>query len=108
MVVMSVLKAGSPYVPLDADLPEERATFMVEDCGAPILVTRDGLDARLSVKQPLRVVHMDRGWHTKLKSSRKALEPVSPDSLAYIMYTSGCAALAQLCMPMACPILPSY
>ena len=84
-----MMQAGSPYVPLDADLPEERATFMMEDCQAPMLVTKDGLDSRLKVKQPINVVHMDRGWHNKLRSSRKALEPVSPDSLAYIMYTSG-------------------
>lgn len=62
---------------------------MLEDCQAPILVTKEGLDSRLKVKQPINVVHMDRGWHNKLRSSRKALEPVSPDSLAYIMYTSG-------------------
>ena len=87
-----MMQSGSAYVPLDADLPEERAAFMMEDCQAPILVTREGLDARLKVNQPISVVHMDRGWHNKLKSSRNSLEPVSPDNLAYIMYTSGCVS----------------
>ncbi len=84
-----VLQAGSAYVPLDEGLPDDRASFMMEDCAAPILVTRGALETKLKVKQPLRVVSMDRGWHNKLKSNRKALEPVSPDCLAYIMYTSG-------------------
>ena len=83
------MQSGSAYVPLDADLPEERAAFMMEDCQAPILVTREGLDSRLKVKRPISVVRMDPGWHKKLRASRKSLEPVSPDSLAYIMYTSG-------------------
>ena len=37
--LLGVLKAGGAYVPLDPGFPKDRLEFMLEDSGAPILIT---------------------------------------------------------------------
>ena len=37
--LMGILKAGGAYLPLDPGYPTERLAFMLQDAGAPVLVT---------------------------------------------------------------------
>ena len=39
----AILKAGGAYLPLDPAYPRERLAFMLEDAGAPVLVTHSAL-----------------------------------------------------------------
>ena len=36
--VLGVLKAGAAFVPIDADYPAQRIAYMLEDCGAEVLL----------------------------------------------------------------------
>ncbi|MEJ8552613.1 AMP-binding protein, partial [Bacillus velezensis] len=36
--VLAVLKAGGAYVPLDPEYPEDRLRYMLDDCGACLLL----------------------------------------------------------------------
>ena len=38
--VLGVLKAGGAYLPLDPSYPSERLAYMVDDAGAPVVVTQ--------------------------------------------------------------------
>ncbi|MEL0611429.1 AMP-binding protein, partial [Vibrio echinoideorum] len=42
--MIAVLKAGSPFLRLDADYPTELLSFMLEDCGAELLLTHSNSD----------------------------------------------------------------
>jgi amino acid adenylation domain-containing protein len=87
--LLGILKAGAAYVPLDPDYPRERIRFMLEDCGATVLLT----DSRLAESLPecsARVVCLDDGNKDISQQSRENLgRSASPDDLAYVIYTSG-------------------
>jgi surfactin family lipopeptide synthetase C len=93
VALVGILKAGGAYVPLDPAYPQERLAFMLEDTGAPVLITEDRI-ARIILDQRSHVILMDTGW------DEIAGEPdgnpgigVGPDNLAYIIYTSGSTGL---------------
>ncbi len=87
--LLGILKAGGAYLPLDPDYPAERLAFMLEDAGAPILVTHSGLIDRLPA-HGARTVCLDAD------AQQIARHPVSapalwldPHNPAYVIYTSG-------------------
>ena len=85
--LLGIWSAGGAYVPLDPSFPRERLTFMLEDCGAPVIVTRRALLAELPPHRA-RVVRVDELPATP--SARPAdRADATADSLAYILYTSG-------------------
>ncbi|MEO6463483.1 MAG: condensation domain-containing protein, partial [Candidatus Eisenbacteria bacterium] len=47
VALLAVLKAGAAYVPLDPAYPVDRLRFMLEDCGARLVLTRSELAGRL-------------------------------------------------------------
>jgi amino acid adenylation domain-containing protein len=85
VALLAVLESGGAYVPLDPAYPAERIALLLEDAGAPVLVTQESLLGRLP-RHEARVVCLDR-----LESDLPAADPVRalPDNLAYLIYTSG-------------------
>src|SRR5271163_584529 len=47
VAALGVWKAGGAYLPIDPAYPADRAAFILSDSGAPILVTRRGLELSL-------------------------------------------------------------
>jgi len=72
VAMLGILKAGAAYLPLDPAYPAERIAFMREDSGARTILTE--LDHEALDRQPVTPV---TGTGTR------------PDSLAYVLYTSG-------------------
>ena len=59
--LLGILKAGGAYLPLDPAYPPERLAFMLEDAGAPVLVTQAALRERLPA-HGARIVRLDADW----------------------------------------------
>jgi non-ribosomal peptide synthetase-like protein len=93
--MLAVLKAGAAYVPLDEGIPAERARFILDDCGAKVLLTTAAVARRLGSGLPesLRVLRLDeaRGELESLSSARlsRADTGARPENLSYVIYTSG-------------------
>src|SRR5262249_18472805 len=61
VAVLGVLKAGGAYVPLDPNYPVQRLAFMLQDCGAKVLVTEESLRAALpSLPRGCELLRLDR------------------------------------------------
>jgi amino acid adenylation domain-containing protein/FkbH-like protein len=87
--MLGILKAGGAYVPLDPAYPRERLAFMLADSGAPVVLTQQRLIALLP-PQAVRVIALDTDWELINAQSREnPAISTGPDSLAYLMYTSG-------------------
>jgi len=91
--ILGVLKAGAAYVPVNPASPRERVAFMLHDMAAgrvgtlPVLVTQSRFIDSLP-SGPARVVTLDADC-TTIAGYRVAnpRSPVSPNNLAYVIYT---------------------
>ncbi|MEO7327316.1 MAG: amino acid adenylation domain-containing protein, partial [Minicystis sp.] len=88
IAVIAVLKTGGAYVPLDPEYPKDRLAFMLEDAGAPILITERRLAQELPPTQAEVLCLDEIDLHT-LPLSRPARPLLVPEQLAYLIYTSG-------------------
>ena len=87
--LLAILKAGGAYVPLDLDYPRERLRFMLDDCGATVLLTDSQLVQALPECAAI-VVCVDTDAKAISQPSIANLESgLSPENLAYVIYTSG-------------------
>lgn len=92
ITILGILKAGAAYVPLDPAYPQERLKYMLDDCRVPVLITEE------------KYRHLWEGWQSperttlcmdELISESRFFSPqytergYTPDSAAYVMYTSG-------------------
>ncbi|HEX6178623.1 MAG TPA: amino acid adenylation domain-containing protein, partial [Thermoanaerobaculia bacterium] len=84
--LVGILKAGGAYVPLDPTYPKDRLAFMLEDSGAPVLVTDPAL-APAPPREVQKVVIVENGPATEAATALPAV--ATPDNLAYVIYTSG-------------------
>ncbi|MBX3272398.1 MAG: LLM class flavin-dependent oxidoreductase [Sandaracinaceae bacterium] len=85
---LGILKAGGAYVPLDPSYPADRVAFMVEDCGATVIVTQRATELVLPASDATRLYLDDPAALDGCPESRPDVD-VSSDRLAYLIYTSG-------------------
>jgi amino acid adenylation domain-containing protein len=88
--VLGILKAGGAYMPLDPHYPQERLSFMLQDCGAPVLLTRRSLLEKLPPHYQGTTICLDE--NSELAGFEETENPpsdVDGDNLAYVIYTSG-------------------
>jgi amino acid adenylation domain-containing protein len=91
VALLGVLKAGGAYLPLDPDYPQERLAFMLDDAGADVLLTHQGLCRGAAFGRPTcKVFCLDSDWATVEELSSDNLKnEVSTEDLVYMIYTSG-------------------
>ena len=85
--MLGALKAGKTYIPLDPHYPEQRLAYMLEDSQASVIVTNNVqmAMARSLAGDRLPIINVDE---FSGREDNPRLE-ISPDTVAYILYTSG-------------------
>jgi aspartate racemase len=103
--LLGILKAGAAYVPLDASYPQERISFMLSDADIRIVLTQDSLSELLNselLNNELYLILLET-FTEEFESYKttpevipsltsltyKSYQELTPDNLAYVMYTSG-------------------
>jgi amino acid adenylation domain-containing protein len=91
VAMTAVLAAGGAYVPLDPAQPPERLAYMIEDAEVAAVLVNEALAPALPeglAEQGVAVVRLDRIGEPEGAAARPG-HPPAPESLAYVMYTSG-------------------
>jgi len=85
--LLAVLKAGGVYVPIDPDYPDERVRYMLQDSGAPFVLTKTAwVDTLIGLSQA-EVLPIDRSLSDYSTANLEV--DTTADDLAYVIYTSG-------------------
>lgn len=87
--LLSILKAGGTYVPLDPTYPQERLAYMLSNSEAKVLLTQTNLLPAMP-DHGAKVICLDRDWDSLAQESgENPTSDVTLDDLIYIIYTSG-------------------
>ncbi len=89
VALLATLKAGGAYVPLDPAYPAARLQYMLEDCGAQILLTQTSLQAQLPTTTARVLCLESEAPALAHYPATNPARPVEPQQLAYVIYTSG-------------------
>ena len=87
--MLAILKAGGAYVPLDPSYPDQRLAFILSDAGVSVVLTQQHLVERWS-QSSVTIVCLDT--YSLVSAQQSQDNPgnsVTPEHLAYVMYTSG-------------------
>ena len=93
VALLGTLKAGGTYLPLDPAYPPDRLSFMLADAGVRFIISHQSVEAMLPALLPdstINVLSLYAEWASV--AAQPATAPgvqVSPENLAYILYTSG-------------------
>lgn len=89
IALLAVLKAGAAFVPAEPSSPPERLAFLLEDTGAPVIIT----DRQRTLSVPAgttRIVRLDlEDPELRRHPESNPAIAVGPEGLAYLIYTSG-------------------
>ena len=83
--LLGILKAGGAYVPLDPAYPNERLAFMLGDAQPKVLLTQQPL----VTKRPQQTIVCLDDEQISKASTDNPNSGVTPENLAYVVYTSG-------------------
>ncbi|MGW5611620.1 non-ribosomal peptide synthetase [Streptomyces sp. NPDC003753] len=86
VAVLGVLRAGAAYCPVDAGLPAERISHLLDGCSARVALVQSPNASRIGELGSRPLLCVDQLEPTARHTCARAGEPAD---LAYIIYTSG-------------------
>ncbi len=88
IAILSILKCGCSYMPIDINYPIDRISYMLENSNSQFILTTNNLKLRLETLKNYVFVDLSNKKVFGL-SNDNVVVPSNSDSLAYVMYTSG-------------------
>ena len=89
IALLAVLKTGAAYIALDPAYPRKRLSFILEETGAPVVLTQAGL-ADNQAFAGVQVIRLDRDVEVfATESTENPRSIVTGENLCYVTYTSG-------------------
>lgn len=85
VVIISILKTGAVYVPIDAAYPKDRIEFILNDINPSIVIADD---ANIKKAEGFKVINLYRAVKVE-KNALMYQTDATGEDLAYVMYTSG-------------------
>ncbi|NOQ25908.1 MAG: amino acid adenylation domain-containing protein [Bacteroidales bacterium] len=90
--MLGVLRSGNYYIPLDASYPVNWLTYILKDSGARVLITntenkQKASELKNEIGEKIEIINISN--EIEQYSMDCSNINISPDSLAYILYTSG-------------------
>ncbi|MDJ0658845.1 MAG: amino acid adenylation domain-containing protein [Crocosphaera sp.] len=87
--LLGILKAGGAYVPIDANYPQKRIDYLLNDAKIAFLLTEEKLKDKF-LTDVNHLILLDRDWKTIEQESNSNFPlKINAKNLAYIIYTSG-------------------
>lgn len=89
--IVAILRSGAAYVPLACSDPPARLASILRDCGQPLVVVADEMIGQLTdyAGRLIRLSDLRSAANRSAENGDGHEPALTPDSLAYIMYTSG-------------------
>ncbi|MBF0466512.1 MAG: amino acid adenylation domain-containing protein [Nitrospirae bacterium] len=84
--ILGILKSSAAYVPIDPVLPLKRILYIVEKSGCKVLLTSDKYVKEFSDIFPSAICNIGS---IKEGETSNPIKGITPDSAAYVTYTSG-------------------
>ncbi len=94
--ILAILKLGATYMPIEPEYPESRVAFMIENSNASAIITIDKLKA--NIVNDANIILIESIKLDKINDTKNIDVVHYPDSLAYIMYTSGTTGVPKAVM----------
>jgi amino acid adenylation domain-containing protein len=88
VAILSVLRAGAAYVPMDTDHPRLRLAFIIEDAQLSTILTQGTLIQRLPLNDRIKPILLDEKYWQETRISAD-VHRATPADAAYVIYTSG-------------------
>lgn len=82
--ILGIMKAGGAYLPLDVEAPSDRISYILQECGAPVICR----DPDVAVDHTAVVLDISPSTYVGIDATPVAEVP-SSGQLAYVLYTSG-------------------
>jgi len=98
IAILAILKAGAAYIPIDPSFPQQRIAYILKDSATAFVISHSSAKPEQVQNQLTEWIWLDKlekefaSFPTTLPSTL-----ITPDDLAYVLYTSGSTGMAKAC-----------
>jgi amino acid adenylation domain-containing protein len=86
--MLAIVKAGAAWLPIEPDLPQERADYMMKQSQAVAVLTQQTLPQQIAYGE-LPVIFLDDPNIFEVARTNSVRRQFPPNRLAYVIFTSG-------------------